>query len=177
MISPCQKYVCYGKKTMDERKITIIEGPPPTFEVAMDEWVFSVVEGPRPPRIAVTQVRALNGPALIERCYRAWRQREPIHLEFRGADGLIQRVPIVAAHYSQIDDADVLRLWVMVEDPDMEVSYEFIDEDAEDTPEDEFADALWDVLRGDLSEDEEEIEDDTGEVEDDDQDLAAGLHL
>ncbi|NPA92195.1 MAG: hypothetical protein GXO56_00770 [Chloroflexi bacterium] len=163
---------------MDERKITIIEGPPPTFEVAMDEWVFSLVESPRPPRIAVTQVRALNGPALIERCYRAWRQREPIHLEFRGMDGLIQRVPIVAAHYSQIDDADVLRLWVMVDDPDLEVSYEFVDEDAEDGPsDDDLTDALWDMLHDTLGDVPEEDDDDAEEMEDDDQDFATGLHL
>ena len=117
---------------MDERKITIIEGPPPTFQAAADDWAFALVEGPSLSQIAVTEVRALNGPALIERCYRAWRKREPIHLEFRRPDGLVQEVPIVAAHYAQMDEADVLRLWVAVDNPDIQVTYDFVDEATED---------------------------------------------
>ncbi len=153
---------------MDERKITIIEGPPPTFEVAMDEWALGLVEGPSLSRIAVTQVRALNGPALVERCYRAWRQQEPIHLEFRTPEGLIQRLPIVAAHYSQIDDADVLRLWVAANDPDVLVEYEFVDEMPGDESEVE-ADLLGTINFDDIQQDPE------ADDEEDDDDLFANL--
>ncbi len=159
---------------MDERKITIIEGPPPTFEAAMDEWAMAMVEGPSLKKIAVTRVRALNGPALVERCYRAWKQREPIHLEFRSADGLIQRVPIVAAHYSQIDDADVLRLWVAVDNPDIEIDYEFVDDD-EPADDGQGFDAIDEedlVLDFGLDEDDEGEEDAAG---DEDDDFLAGL--
>jgi len=159
---------------MEERKITIIEGPPPTFESAIDEWAMAMVEGPSLKKIAVTRVRALNGPALVERCYRAWKQREPIHLEFRSADGLIRRVPIVAAHYSQIDDADVLRLWVAVDNPDIEVDYEFVDDDPadEDTTDTAFIDPdeLLLHLGFDDEDDAEEGEDFTGEDEELDDD-------
>lgn len=160
---------------MDERKITIIEGPPPTFEAAMDEWTLSLVEGPSLSQIAMTRVRALNGPALVERCYRAWRQREPIHLEFRSPDGLIQRVPIVAAHYSQIDDADVLRLWVAVDNADVQVEYEFVDDDTDEDDDDPTGLSSIDVddLIDSLSDDEEHDDDD----EEDEDDLMAGLGL
>ncbi len=166
---------------MEERKITIIEGPPPTFEAAMDDWTLSLVEGPSLSQIAVTRVRAVNGPALVERCYRAWRQREPIHLEFRGPDGLIQRVPIVAAHYSQIDDADVLRLWVAIDNADVQVEYEFVD-DADEEDDGGFSPISPEDLMPD--QDDEEAEDvdflDGGEDEADDDlgtddDLLAGL--
>jgi len=154
---------------MEERKITIIEGPPPTFEMAMDEWALGLVEGPSLSRIAVTQVRALNGPALVERCYRAWKQQEPIHLEFRTSEGLIQRLPIVAAHYSQIDDADVLRLWVATNDPDVLVEYEFVDEVADE--DDEAATDLLDTIHFDDIQQDLDIDDE----DDEDDDLLAGL--
>ncbi|GEM_PF-199566 len=170
---------------MDERKITIIEGPPPTFEAAGDDWAFSLVEGPALSQIAVTRVRALNGPALVERCYRAWRQREPIHLEFRAPDGLIQRVPIVAAHYSRMDDADVLRLWVAVDNADIQVEYEFVDddEDEENGEATDFSSIAPEDLVLDLGEnDDEDIadfheadEDDADEGFDDAGDLLTGL--
>ena len=129
---------------MDERKITIIEGPPPTFEFSQEDWAYGMVEGPSLPKIAVTQVRALNGPSLVERCYRAWKAREPIHLEFRNSFGEIQRLPIVAAHYGRLDDTDVLRLWVSVNDPEIEITYEVGDEaeDFEDDADDEEFDGL-----------------------------------
>ena len=154
---------------MDERKITIIEGPPPTFEFAQEDWAYGMVEGPSIPRIAVTEVRALNGPSLIERCYRAWKAGEPIHLEFRNSFGEIQRLPIVAAGYERRDGGDVLQLWVAIGTPEIEVTYEFADEDEDwdDNEDDEF-DGL-----GFFSEDfddEEEGEDDENDFSDIDSD-------
>jgi len=139
----------------------------------MDDWTLSLVEGPSLQQIAVTRVRALNGPALVERCYRAWRQREPIHLEFRSADGLIRRVPIVAAHYSQIDDADMLRLWVAVDNPDIQVDYEFVDADEEPADDDDFSSIDAADLLLDLGLDDED--DDADDEAADDDDLLAGL--
>lgn len=101
----------------EERKITIIEGPPPFFEPLHPETqgVFiSILEGPEPRELALTRVRALNGPALVERCYRAWRERAMIPLEFRTPMGTIQRIPIVAVHYQKTDEGDVLTLWVQL---------------------------------------------------------------
>ncbi len=117
----------------DERKITIIEGPTPTFEAINEDWALGLVEGPMLTRLAFTQVRALNGPELVNRCYRAWHAREPIHLEFRDPSGLIRRVPIVAARHYPTDEGDVLMLWVYTEDPDIVVEYGYYeDEDDQD---------------------------------------------
>ncbi len=116
----------------EERKITIIEGPTPTFEAVSEDWVLSQAEGPMLTRTAYTQVRALNGPELLNRCYRAWHAHEPIYLEFRDPSGLIRRVPILAARYYPTEEGDVLQLWVYTEDPDIVVEYGYADEDDED---------------------------------------------
>ena len=120
----------------DERKITIIEGPTPTFEAINEDWVLGQVEGPTLARLAFTQVRALNGPELINRCYRAWHAREPIHLEFRDPSGLIRRVPIVAARHHPTDEGDVLMLWVYTQDPDIVVEYGYYEDEDDEEDED-----------------------------------------
>ncbi len=101
----------------EERKITIIEGPPPTFEPVQPEMQYvlgGVLEGPETGQLAVTRVRANNGPALVERCYRAWRDKETIPLEFRTTMGTVQRVPIVAVRYVPTEEGDLLFLWVLL---------------------------------------------------------------
>jgi hypothetical protein len=49
---------------------------------------------------------------LVERCYRAWRDYHTIHLEFRAADGLIHKTPIVASRTLETDDGQMIFLWV-----------------------------------------------------------------
>jgi hypothetical protein len=46
----------------EPEKITIIEGPPPTFELVADSWLLSLIEGPVPARVGMCRVRAFNGP-------------------------------------------------------------------------------------------------------------------
>jgi hypothetical protein len=119
---------------MDD-KITIIEGPPPTFEAISDGWALGLNEGPNLADIMVTRLRTYNGPSLVERCYRAWSNRQTIHLEYRNADGLQAETPIVAARYVEADDGQLLLLWVrQVDDQvELEVGYDDdSDEDAED---------------------------------------------
>ncbi len=153
---------------MDERKITIIEGPPPTFEFAQEFWAYGMVEGPSIPRIAVTEVRSLNGPSLVERCYRAWKAGEPIHLEFRNSFGEIQRLPIVAAGYERRDGGDVLQLWVAIGTPEIEVTYEFADDDEDwDDNEDEDFDELG-FFSDDFDDENEDDENDFSDIDPDD---------
>jgi hypothetical protein len=124
----------------ETEKITIIEGPPPTFELVSDSWLLSLTEGPIPTRVAMCQVRSFNGHTLMERCYRAWRESQPIRLEYRSEDGLTQQVPIVAARWFEIDEGDVLQLWVVYREEDIEVEididvddfYDEIDDDLDD---------------------------------------------
>lgn len=121
---------------MDENKITIIEGPPPTFEDVHDGWALSLNESPSLANIAVTRLRTFNGPALVERCYRAWSKHNTILLEFRGSDGLENHAPIVAARALAANEGQELLLWVRI--PDEETEIEFGYDDREDDADDDF---------------------------------------
>lgn len=112
---------------MDD-KITIIEGPPPTFEVVEDGWVLGLNEGSRHGEIALTRLRTFNGPALVERCHRAWRHHQSIHLEFRDSDSLQQQAPIVAARYIETEEGQLLLLWVRLSDEEVELELGYDDE-------------------------------------------------
>jgi len=124
---------------MDE-KITIIEGPPPSFEAVNDGWALSLNESPYLANIALTRLRTFNGPGLIERCHRAWRHQRPIQLEYRSIDGLENQAPILAARTMEIDDGQVLLLWVRLEIDEetlkSELGDDFDDDDAADFPDD-----------------------------------------
>ena len=96
---------------MDE-KITIIEGPPPIFEDVHEGWPLGLNESPSLHKLALTRLRTFNGASLVERCYRTWRNRQTIHLEFRAADGLIHKTPIVASRTTESDEGQLIFLWV-----------------------------------------------------------------
>jgi hypothetical protein len=121
---------------MDE-KITIIEGPPPTFEAVNDGWVLGLNEGPNLSDIAITRLRTFNGPALVERCYRAWHESKPIFLEFREQDGLENQAPIVAARTMEIDEGQMLILWVRLDNEEVELEFGY-DDDFDDDIEDDY---------------------------------------
>ena len=97
---------------MSDEKITIIEGPPPVFEPVGDGWALGLNETPILSNIVMTRLRTFNGPALVERCHRAWRNRQAIPLEYRTSDGLIQQAQIVAARNVETQDGDMLLLWI-----------------------------------------------------------------
>ena len=101
----------YDSKIMDD-KITIIEGPPPNFEDLHEGWPLGLNESPSLHKLALTRLRTFNGPSLVERCYRRWRDHQVIHLEFRAADGLIHKTPIVAARSLDMDEGQLIFLWV-----------------------------------------------------------------
>ncbi len=132
-----------ARNTMEhytENKITIIEGPPPTFELMNTEWTRSLGEGAARSEIALTRLRTFNGPALVERCHRAWRHSSTIHLEYRTPDGLHQTAPIVAARNVETDDGDMLLLWVRINLDEHEITIEDWEDGEfdEDALEDEF---------------------------------------
>ena len=124
---------------MDD-KITIIEGPPPTFEAVQDGWAQGISDSPLFSGVLATRLRTFDGPSLVERCQTAWRSRQPIHLEYKTMDGLREEAPIVAARNVETDEGDMLLLWIRVEEDDLEleIAYEddFDDED-DDFDEDE----------------------------------------
>lgn len=122
--------------TMDD-KITIIEGPPPTFEAVDDGWVLGLNESPSLGEIAVTRLRTFNGPALVERCHRAWRNQQPIQLEYRATDGIQQQAPIVAARYIETEAGHVLVLWVRLTDEEVELELGYEEDDFGDGDDDD----------------------------------------
>jgi hypothetical protein len=93
-------------------KITIIEGPTPTFETPSESWAHSLAEGLRTPRVALTRLRTFNGPTLVERCWKAWNAGRPVYLEYRDGDGLTRQAQIVAARYAEAPEGHVLFLHV-----------------------------------------------------------------
>lgn len=116
---------------MDD-KITIIEGPPPTFEAVSEGWALGLNESPSLGDIAVTRLRTFNGPALIERCHRAWRHQQTIYLEFRSTDGMERMAPIVAARYVDVDEGHLLLLWVRLTDDEVELELGYDDDFGDD---------------------------------------------
>ncbi len=120
-----------------EEKITIIEGPPPVFEQIGDGWALGLNECSSLNTVSLTRLRTFNGPALVERCHRAWRNQQAINLEFRESDGLIKKAPIVAARFVDTQDGHVLLLWVRIADHETEIELGFddhTDDDESDPP-------------------------------------------
>jgi hypothetical protein len=113
-------------------KITIIEGPPPTFETVQDGWALGLNEGPFLYDLALTRLRAFNGAALVERCHRAWSNLNTIQLEYRNELGLEEYAPILAARHVHSTDGDMLLLWVRREAEDIDDDFDDDDSDADD---------------------------------------------
>ncbi len=115
-----------------EDKITIIEGPTPLFEPVQDGWALGLNETRRFSHTARTRLRTFNGPALVERCYRRWRDRLPIDLHYRDETGMETTTPILAARSVDTEDGQVLWLWVHLERDDMELEINASDDDSVD---------------------------------------------
>jgi hypothetical protein len=126
---------------MDE-KITIIEGPTPTFETIPDLWVHGLAEGTTQANMVVTHLRTFNGPDLIERCYRAWKNQKGINLEYKTHEGFQAEVPIVAARNLNTEDGDMLMLWLRFSNDQVEIEIGYSDDTESDEDDDEDDD--WD---------------------------------
>jgi hypothetical protein len=122
---------------MDD-KITIIEGPPPTFETVSEGWVLGLNESPTLADVALTRLRTFNGAELVERCYRAWREKQAIYLEFRNSDGLENLAPIVAARYMEVEEGQLLLLWVRLNNEEVELELGYDDDVGDDFDDDDF---------------------------------------
>jgi hypothetical protein len=147
-----------------EDKITIIEGPPPLFESVNDGWALGLNESPWLYDLTYTQVRTYNGPALVERCHRAWKQGGIMYLHFRDEMGMEEKAPILAARSITTEDGQVLVLWVRLMPEVSEAEMEGEDDiDGDDEDEDEGGDTLED-------DDEEEDDGDSDVLDADDAD-------
>lgn len=129
----------------EQEKITIIEGPPPTFELVSEPLMMGMTEGPEATQVAMCRLRTFNGPTLVERCYRAWQQNQTIRLEFRSEDGMTQDAPIIAARWAEVDQGHVLLLWVRLATDEIEVEFDFDADDLDDDFEDDWGDDDFDL--------------------------------
>ena len=105
---------------MSDDKITIIEGPTPVFEPIQDGWAIGLNEGPLLYDTALTRLRTFNGPALVERCYRTWKDNGAMYLEYRNEIGLPEETPILAARNLETAEGHLLVLWVRREPTEAE---------------------------------------------------------
>ena len=106
---------------MNDDRITIIEGPPPVFEQVLDGWALGLNESPHLSFTLVTRLRTFNGPALVERCYRAWNRKDPIRLHYRNDMGLEETAPILAVRSVETDEGHLLLLWINVDHEKIEL--------------------------------------------------------
>lgn len=112
---------------MDD-KITIIEGPPPVFEKFPDGWAVGLNETSDLSSVALTRLRTFNAAALVERCHRAWHSLGSMHLEYRATDGLPRSSPIVAIRPVEVEDGDMVLLWVRLVGDEMRMALGYDDD-------------------------------------------------
>jgi hypothetical protein len=99
----------------EAEKITIIEGPTPVFEQTPETWLPSLSEGPTLPDLALTRLRTVNGPAMVERCWKAWDSQRPVFLEYRDEEGQNQAAEVLAARYTEVPEGHMLLLYVRLD--------------------------------------------------------------
>jgi len=124
-----------------DNKITIIEGPTPSFDsvetdflIGINGWTAGLSEGPFLYDTARTTLRTFNGAALLERCHKAWAQKATMFLEYRDPIGMKKEVPIIAARSIDSEDGDMLLLWVRQEyeedeEEDFDIDFDDFDDD------------------------------------------------
>jgi hypothetical protein len=102
----------YNEGGIEAEVITIVEGPTPEFEPISSEWPLGLPEGPEGSLCATCKLRTFDGEAMAERCRSAWREGRPVHLDYPDGDGGRQKADIFAVRAEELDEGDVLYLWV-----------------------------------------------------------------
>lgn len=112
--------------------IEIIEGPTPEFQPTVQNWLQSLYEGPEVMEVAMCQLRTASGGDIKARCEQAWNEKRPVLLDFPDEWGLRQQLDVVALRLSEVDEGELLTIWVAV--PYMPVDDEEDEEDDEIYP-------------------------------------------
>lgn len=94
--------------------IEIIEGPTPEFQPTVQNWLQSLYEGPEVVEVAMCQLRTASGEDIKERCERAWHDKRPVLLDFPDEWGLRQQLDVVAMRLSEVEEGQLLTIWVAV---------------------------------------------------------------
>lgn len=114
---------------MEPELITIVEGPTPDFFPRQQGWVQSIFEGPQESEVALCQLRTGNGADIMERCQRAWQEGRPVRLDYPDDLRLRQQVDVVALRLTQVDEGELLLLWVDMPVEETEEASEGEDDD------------------------------------------------
>lgn len=118
------------KLMIEPELIEIIEGPTPEFRSSNQNWLQSLYEGPEVSEVAMCQLRTANGENIKDRCENAWAEGRPVRLDYPDEWGLRQQLDVVALRLSQVEEGELLTLWVSV-------PFELLIEEGEDGDEDE----------------------------------------
>lgn len=110
--------------------IEIIEGPPPEFQPTLQSWLQSLYEGPQVTEVAMCQLRTVTGEDIKERCELAWQEGRPVLLDFPDHWGLRQQLDVVALRLSEVEEGQLLTIWVAV-------PADMVDDENDDDEEDE----------------------------------------
>ncbi len=102
------------EKEIEPAYITIVEGPPPHFRDVEIEWTIGVLEGFARGDIALCEMRTLNGPQLVERCQKAWKENRPALFDFPLGEGKRRELNIVAIRWHEVEEGQKVLLWLKV---------------------------------------------------------------
>jgi hypothetical protein len=101
-------------KVIEPELIEIIEGPTPEFKPTMQTWLQSLYEGPEVTEVAMCQLRTVTGEDIQERCELAWQEKRPVLLDFPDQWGMRQQLDVVALRLSEVEEGQLLTIWVAV---------------------------------------------------------------
>jgi hypothetical protein len=123
-----------SEQVIEPELIEIIEGPTPEFRSTAQTWLQSLYEGPEVAEVAMCQLRTATGESIKARCEDAWENGRPVRLDYPDEWGMRQQLDVVAMRLSEVEEGELLTLWVSVPfelllDEDDE---DFDDEDDED---------------------------------------------
>lgn len=119
--------------------IEIIEGPTPEFQPTMQTWLQSLYEGPDVSEIAMCQLRTVTGEDIKERCELAWQEKRPVLLDFPDQWGIRQQLDVVALRLSEVEEGQLLTIWVAVSGMTLEEEFdEEFDEESDEEDDEAF---------------------------------------
>ncbi len=116
---------------MEPELITIVEGPTPDFMPNPQGWVQSIYEGPAEMDVALVQLRTGNGADIRDRSLRAWQEGRPVRLDYPDDLRLRQQVDVIALRLTEVDEGELLLLWVTM-------PWQMEDVEEEDESDDDF---------------------------------------
>ena len=122
-------------KVTEPELISIIEGPTPEFSPTPERWLQSIQEGPSDKAIAMCRLRTATGEDIIERCHDAWKEGRPVKLDFPDDLRMRRQADVVAMRLAEVEEGEVLLLWVAL---DYEVEIREIGDDDFDDEDDGF---------------------------------------